>query len=199
MYNLSMRVVLRELAKRRGFTATAVAILALGVGVNSTVFSVVKAVLLRPIPWENPERLVNLLEVNFKQGGYLTSASKANYKDWREQCQTLDRMAAFRAVNYNISNRGTPASEPERVSGMSVSAEFFPLIGVRPALGRGFLRAEEQPGRSHVVLLSHGLWQRRYGADPAIVGRAVTVEGESYAVVGVLPEFPMFQVLNRTV
>jgi putative ABC transport system permease protein len=199
MYNLSMRVVLRELAKRRGFTATAVAILALGVGVNSTVLSVVKAVLLRPIPWENPERLVNLLEVNFKQGGYLTSASKANYKDWREQCQTLDRMAAFRAVNYNISNRGTPASEPERVSGMSVSAEFFPLIGVRPALGRGFLRAEEQPGRSHVVLLSHGLWQRRYGADPAIVGRAVTVEGESYAVVGVLPEFPMFQVLNRTV
>jgi putative ABC transport system permease protein len=137
-----------------------------------------------------------LSEVNPKQGGYLTGASKANYKDWREQSQVLDRMAAFRAVHFNLADAG---AEPERVPGMSVSAEFFPLIGVKPALGRTFLREDEQPGRDHVALLSHGLWRRRYGSDAAIVGRAITVEGESYAVIGVLSDFPMFRVLNRTV
>jgi putative ABC transport system permease protein len=184
------------LAASPGFTATVVAILALGIGANSTMFSVLSAVVLRPIPWENPERLVNLLEVNLKQGGYLTSASKANYKDWREQTRGLERMAAFRAVHYNLADIG---AEPERVPGMSVSAEFFPLIGVQPALGRNFRPEEEQPGRGHVVLLTQGLWRRRYGADPAIVGRAITVDWESYGVIGVLPDFPMFRILNRTV
>jgi putative ABC transport system permease protein len=171
-----LRAALRPLAATPGFTLTVVAILALGIGANSTMFSVVNAVLLRPIPWENPERLVNLLEVNAKQGGYLTAASKANYKDWREQSRVLEHMAAFRAVHYNLADAH---AEPERVPGMSVSAEFFPLIGVKPALGRDFLPQDEQPGRDHVVLLTNGLWRRRYGADPAIAGRTITVEGES--------------------
>ncbi len=194
-----LRDAIRSLAANPGFSLTVVAILALGIGANSTKFSVVNAVVLRPIPWENPEPLVNLLEINPKQGGYLTSASKANYKDWREQSRTLERMAAFRAVHYNIATMPETGAEPERVPGMSVSAEFFPLIGVKPMLGRSFLREEEQPGRDQVVLLSHGLWRRRYGADPAIVGRIVTVEGESYTLAGVLPDFPMFRILNRAI
>ena len=191
-----LRDAVRSLAANPGFTATVVAILALGIGANTTMFSVVNAVVLRPIPWENPERLVNLLEVNAKQDGYLTAASKANYKDWREQRRLLERMAAFRAMHYNLADTG---AEPERVPGMSVSAEFFPLIGVKPALGRTFLLEEEQPGRDHVVLLSNGLWRRRYGADPAIVGRTITVEGELYTVAGVLPDFPMFRILNHAI
>ena len=191
-----LRDAFRSLAANPGFTATVVVILALGIGANGTMLSVVSAVVLRPIPWQNSKRLVMLSEVNPKQGGYLTGASKANYKDWREQSQVLDRMAAFRAVHFNLADAG---AEPERVPGMSVSAEFFPLIGVKPALGRTFLGEDEQPGRDHVALLSHGLWRRRYGSDAAIVGRAITVEGESYAVIGVLSDFPMFRVLNRTV
>jgi putative ABC transport system permease protein len=191
-----LRDAFRSLGANPGFTATVVVILALGIGANGTMLSVVSAVVLRPIPWQNSKRLVMLSEVNPKQGGYLTGASKANYKDWREQSQVLDRMAAFRAVHFNLADAG---AEPERVPGMSVSAEFFPLIGVKPALGRTFLREDEQPGRDHVALLSHGLWRRRYGSDAAIVGRAITVEGESYAVIGVLSDFPMFRVLNRTV
>ena len=191
-----LRDAVRSLTANPGFTVTAVAVLALGIGANSTMFSVVNAVVLRPVPWEHTERLVNLLEVNPKQGGYLTAASTANYKDWREQSRLLERMAAFRAVHYNLADIH---AEPERVPGMSVSAEFFPLIGVKPALGRNLLREEEQVGRDHVVLLSHGFWLRRYGADPAVVGRTITVEGEPYTVAGVLPDFSIFRILNRPI
>jgi putative ABC transport system permease protein len=191
-----MRASVRSLCASPGFTITVVAILALGIGANSTLFSILNAVVLRPIPWEHPESLVNLLEVNAKQGGYLTGASKANYKDWREQSRLLERVSAFRAVHYNLSDAN---AEPERVPGMSVSADFFPLVGVKPILGRSFLREEEQPSRDHVVLLSNGLWRRRYAADSAVTGRAITIEGESYVVVGVLPDFPMFRILNHAI
>jgi hypothetical protein len=191
-----LRDAVRALCANPGFTVTVVAILALGIGANTTMFSVLNAVVLKPIPWEHPESLVNLLEVNPKQGGYPTAASKANYKDWRERSQLLERMAAFRAVHYNLADAH---AEPERVPGMSVSADFFPLIGVKPTLGRSFLRDEEQPGRDHVVLLSNELWRRRYAADSAITGRAIVVEGESYTVVGVLPDFPMFRILNHAI
>jgi hypothetical protein len=192
-----LRDAARSLAANPAFTVTVVAILALGIGANSTMFSVLNAVVLRPIPWENPERLVNLLEVNARQGdsGINNNPSTANYKDWREQNQVFERMAAFRYVFFNVADS---RAEPERVPGMRVSAEFFPLIGVKPALGRNFLPEEEQPGADHVVLLSNGCWRRRYGADPAIVGRNIIVEGEPYAVIGVLPDFPMFRVGNRT-
>jgi len=193
-----LRDAVRSLAANSGFTVTVVLILALGIGANSTMFSVVNAALLRPIPWENPERLVMLSEFNAKQGGddFNNNPSTANYKDWREQNQVFERMAAFRFVYFNLADT---RAEPERVPGMRVSAEFFPLIGVKPALGRDFLPEEEEPGRDRVVLLSNGCWRRRYGADPAIVGRGIAIEGESYAVIGVLPDFPMFRVLNRAI
>jgi|HubBroStandDraft_1064217.scaffolds.fasta_scaffold00079_41 putative ABC transport system permease protein len=189
-----MRDAVRSLAANPGFTVTVVAILALGIGANSTMFSVLNAVVLRPIPWENPERLVDLSEVNPRQGGYEMAPSTANYNDWRLQSRVLECMAAFRFVHFNLADTH---ADPERVPGMRVSAEFFPLIGVKAALGRTFLTEDEQPGRDHVVLLSRGFWRRRYGADPGIVGRTVMLEGESYTVAGVLQEFPMFRVLNR--
>ena len=141
-----LRDSVRSLRANPGFTLTVVAILALGIGANTTMFSVLNAVVLRPIPWEQPQSLVDLLEVNAKQGGYPTAASKANFKDWREQSRLLERVAAFRAVYYNLADA---RAEPERVPGMSVSADFFPLIGVKPFLGRSFAREEEQPGRGH--------------------------------------------------
>ena len=138
------------LAANPGFTLTVVAVLALGIGANTTMFSVVNAVLLRPIPWENPDRLVLLREVNRKQEGDFINPSTANYFDWREQNHVFERMACFRFVYLNLSDK---RSEPERVQGFRVSAEFFPLIGIKPALGRTFAAEDEQPGRDHVVLL----------------------------------------------
>ena len=179
-----------------GFTAVAVLTLALGIGANTTMFSVVNAILLRPIPWENPDRLVLLREVSCKQGGDFINPSTANYYDWREQNHVFERMAHFRFVYFNLSD---DRKEPQRVQGFRVSAEFLPLIGVRPALGRSFTAEDEQPGHDRVVLLSNGFWRRRYGADPAIVGKAITVEGESYTVAGVLPAFTMFRVLDREI
>src|ERR1700690_1552761 len=130
------------LAANPGFTLTVVAVLALGIGANTTIFSVVNAILLRPIPWENPDRLVLLREVNRRQGD-LINPSTANYFDWREQNHVFERMAYFRFVYLNLSD---DRSEPERVQGFRVSADFFPLIGVKPALGRSFAAEDEQLG-----------------------------------------------------
>src|SRR5580704_9272530 len=132
------------LAANPGFTLTVVAVLALGIGANTTMFSVVNAILLRPIPWENPDRLVLLREVNRKQGGDFTNPSTANYCDWREQNHVFERLAHFRFVYFNLSDN---QREPERVQGFRVSADFFPLIGIKPAFGRTFGAEDEQPGR----------------------------------------------------
>src|SRR5216683_1866394 len=190
-----LRHGLRLAVRDPGFTAVVVT-LGLGIGANTAMFSVVNAVLLRPIPWENPDRLVLLRETNRKQGGDFMNPSTANYFDWREQNHVFERMAHFRFVYFNLSDN---RREPERVQGFRVSAEFFSLIGVKPALGRSFAAEDEQPGHDRVVLLSNGFWRRRYSADPAIVGRTITVEGESYTVAGVLPAFTMFRVLDREI
>jgi putative ABC transport system permease protein len=179
-----------------GFTLTVVSMLALGIGATATMFSVADAVLLRPIPWENPDRIVLLREINPKQGGDFINPSTANYFDWREQNHVFERMACFRFVYLNLSDNRT---EPERVQGFRVSAEFFPLIGVKPALGHSFSAEDELPGRDHIVLLSNGFWQRHYNGDPVIVGTTITVEGEPHTIVGVLPDFTMFRVLDREI
>src|SRR6266852_6429005 len=191
-----LRYALHTAARNPGFTLLAVLTLGLGIAANTTMFSVVNAVLLRPMPWENPDQLVLLREVNRKQGGDFINPSTANYFDWREQNHVFERMAHFRFVYFNLSDN---RREPERVQGFRVSAEFFQLIGVKPTLGRSFAAEDEQPGRDRVVLLSNGFWRRRYGADPAIVGRTITVEGESCTVAGVLPDFTMFRVLDREI
>src|SRR5262245_57731411 len=146
-----VRLALRTLGKEPRFTIVALATLALGIGANTVVFSVVNAILLRPIPWENPDRLVLVREVNRKQAGDFINPSSGNYFDWREQNHVFERMAHFRFVYLNLSD---DRSEPQRVQGFRVSADFFPVIGVKPAFGRSFAPEDEQLGRERVVLLS---------------------------------------------
>ncbi len=174
-----LRYGARMLRKSPGFTAVALLTLALGVGANTAIFSVVNAVLLRPLPYKDPERLVRLSEYHEKAPGM--SVSYPNYLDWREQQTSFELMAATRPGAYNLSGEG----EPERLAGSHISPEFFKVLGVEPALGRSFTEEENRPGAGRVAVISHGLWQRRFGSDPNILGRALTLNGEPYTIVGV--------------
>lgn len=169
-------------------------VLALGIGTNSALFSVVNAVLLRPVPWKDPERIVSVWETNLTTGENRNLVSSANYLEWRDQTSVFESVAGWRFLYLNLTGRG----DAERVQGLTVSPAYFPLLGVKAALGRTFVPEEEQPGHEKVVVLSHGLWQRRFGSDPNVVGQQITIEGDSYTVVGVLPaDFHTFRVLNR--
>ena len=191
--NLDSMWHVRGLTRRPAFTLMAITVLAVGIGVNAVMFSITSSVLLHPVPWKQPDRLVLIQEAQ-RDSGDVLNPSTANYADLRDRNDVFDRMAASRFVYFNLSDSG---AEPERVQDLRVTGEFFRLIGVEPVLGRLFLPAEEQPGGDHVVLLANGFWRRRYASDPAIVGRTIVLEGESCEVVGVLPQFPMFQVLSR--
>jgi putative ABC transport system permease protein len=173
------RFAARMLWKSPGVTAVAVAALALGVGANTAVFSVVNAALLRPLPYHEPERLVRISEDHEKVPGM--SVSYPDFLDWHEQQTSFELMAAVQSGSYNLSGEG----EPERLAGRNVSPEFFKVLGVEPALGRSFNEEENRPGVGRVAVISHGLWQRRFGSDPGILGRALTLNGEPYTVVGV--------------
>jgi putative ABC transport system permease protein len=186
-----LRYGARVLWKSPTFTLVAVVALALGIGANSAIFSVVNAVLLRPLPYAEPERLVMVWEENAKAGYPRDTPSAGNFIDWREQSQVFEGMAALAEQSFNL----TGAGEPERIAGQRVSAGLFPLLGVEPQSGRALLPEEDQPGRDRVVVLSHGLWQRRFGSDPSLVGRSISLNGESYAVAGVMP--PGFQFPDR--
>jgi len=184
-----LRYAARLQRKNPGFTIVAVIALALGIGANTAIFSVVNTVLLRPLPYKDPERLVMVWEDATKQGYPRDTPAAANFVDWRDQNQVFEGMAAIYDTSFNL----TGAGDPERLEGRSVSANLFPLLGVEPQLGRVFTAAEDQPGAQHVVLLSYALWQRRFGGDQGIVGQSLTLNGESYVVVGVMParfQFP---------
>ena len=184
-----LRYALRMLLKNPGFTIVAVIALALGIGANTAIFSVVNTVLLRPLPYKDPERLVMVWEDASKHGYPRDTPAAANFVDWRDQNQVFEGMAAVADESFNL----TGAGDPERLEGRRVSANIFPLLGVEPEIGRVFTAAEDQPGSQRVVLLSYGLWQRRFGGDSSIVGKPLTLNGESHTVVGVLParfQFP---------
>ena len=184
-----LRYALRMLLKNPGFTIVAIIALALGIGANTAIFSVVNTVLLRPLPYRDPERLVMVWEDASKHGYPRDTPAVANYVDWRDQNQVFEGMAAIADESFNL----TGAGDPERLEGRSVSANLFPMLGVEPQLGRVFSATEDQPGSQRVVLLSYGFWQRRFGGDPGIIGKALTLNGESYTVVGVMParfQFP---------
>ena len=188
-----LRYSTRTLLKHPGFVFTITLILALGIGANSAIFSVVSAVLLRPLPYEDPDRIVMIWETNVNRGLDRSIVSPANFLDWRDRNHSFEQIAAWRFWFYNLS--GT--SEPERIHGVRASASFFPLLGVKPTLGRNFLPEEEQVGHDRVVILSHGLWQRRFGGNPDIIGQPVRIDGEPFTVVGVLPSsFRFIRVLN---
>jgi putative ABC transport system permease protein len=180
-----LRFAFRQLLKNPGFTAIAVLTLALGIGANTAMFSVVNAVLLRPLPFQDPEKLITLWERNDKQGYNQNLVAPANFADWKAQNQSFEQIAIFetsRGLNL------TGAEEPVRVIGFKVSANLFSLLGVSPLHGRGFLPEEETPGRDRTVVLSHGLWQRRFGGHEGVIGQAISLDGESYTIVGIMPK-----------
>ena len=177
------------LLKSPGFTAVAVLTLALGIGANSAIFSVIDAVLLRPLPYEEPGRLVmvwgKLAGIGLPRDQ--NAVSPPEFADFQAMNQVFEHIAAFTNASFNLTVEGGP----ERVEGASVSASLFPLLGVQPVLGRSFRPEEDQPGRDNVVLLSHGAWQRRFGSDPTLIGKTLTLSGRVCSVIGILP--PNFQ------
>ena len=172
---------IRNLLKRPGFTLVAVVTLALGIGANTAIFSVVNTVLLRPLPYEKADRLVVLLET---VSGHAISTSYPNFIDWRTQNTVFENVAALRPQeSFNL----TGAGESERLQGRLVSANFLTTLGVKPIRGRDFLAEEDRPGATPAVLLSHGLWQRRFGADENIIGKQLTLNSQNFTVVGITP------------
>jgi putative ABC transport system permease protein len=177
-----LRYGARMLLKNPGFTAVAVVTLALGIGANAAIFSVVNATLLRPLPFDDPDSLIMIRGTKLPQFPEF-SVSPGNFLDWKKQNTVFVRLVAMQDASFNLIG----VSDPERLRGMRVTDGFFAMLGARPQMGRDFLPEEDQPGRANVVILSHGLWQRRFGADPNIVNRAITFSGGSYTVVGVMP------------
>ena len=177
-----VRCGLRMLRKNAGFAVVAVLTLALGVGANTAIFSVIHAVLLSPLPYEDPDRIVFVLESNPSKGFSEFSASPPNYMDWRNSTSSFEAMASFSAGSLNY----TSGAEPERLEGARVASPFFSVFGAKPALGRTFLAEDDVVGTAGVVVLSFGLWTRHFGGDPQIIGKSLTLDGQPYRVVGVM-------------
>ncbi len=185
-----LRYAVRMLLNKPGFTIIAVLALALGIGANTAIFSVVNAVLLRPLPYRQPDRLVMLWQ---KLGGATAypqiPCSAPDYLDYRDQTQTLENVAAFENANFTLTTR----TGSERVSGSLVSSNLFPLLGISPLRGRVFTAAEDQFGHDNVIVLSYGAWQRRFGSDPDMLGKTLVLDQKPNQVIGVMPkefEFP---------
>ena len=177
---LDVRFGVRTLFKNPGFAAVAILTVALGTGATSTIFSFVYAVVLRPLPYHAPERLLSVVE---HRNGRDMGLTAPDYLDWRANAQSLEQLAATTGATVNLTGRG----EPERVVAARVSANYFETLGVAPAFGRGFLWTDEPHGAPRVVVLGDGLWRRRLGADPRIVGQTIAINGEPHTVVGIMP------------
>jgi putative ABC transport system permease protein len=178
-----LRYGIRMLARNPGFSVVAVLTLALGIGANTTMFTVVNGVLLKPLPYPEPDRLLMLWETQLA-GNSLGTVAPANFYDWREQTHSFAKMAALDPYPDFILNG---YGEPQRLAGAAVSADFFSLLGVRMALGRDFLSKEDQPGQSQVVVLSYPIWQRQFGGRADIIGKQLDLNNTGYIVIGVLP------------
>ena len=181
---------LRGARRHHGFTLVAVLTLTLGIGANTAVFTVVDNFLFRPPPFEHVERLVSIRDVNPAQGWMVednVAASPGNFLDWREQGRSFDHLVAWRNWFYSVAGPEGRNPIPEQIRGVRISPSFFAMLGVQAAHGRTFLPEEEVPGRDRVVILSDGLWRRRYGGDPTIVGETLLMDGRPFTVVGVLP------------
>ena len=183
----NLRYAIRILAKQPLFTAIVVLTFALGIGANTAVFSVLNAVLLRPLPFHDPQNLVALGEFDIREtkdpGTQMESISYLDYVDWRDQSKVFEHVAVY--TNQSVSTL-TDGNQATHVQGESVSADLFPLLGVQPFLGRVFLAKEDEPG-NHVVILSFDLWQRQFGGNRAIIGKTITLDGKPFQVIGVMP------------
>jgi putative ABC transport system permease protein len=185
-----LKFAVRMLRKAPGFAVVAVLTLALGIGANTAIFSVVNAVLLRPLPFKNSSQIVVMSETNTRVGD--VSVSYLDFLDWRQQSRTFTQMAAIHNKGFNLSG----VAQPENIGGYAVSPNFLSLLGVQPILGRDLLPSEEKQGTNPVVLLSYQLWQSHLGGDPGVLGRSISLDGRSFTIVGVLP--PSFHFLDRT-
>jgi predicted permease len=185
-----LRFGVRMLRQNLGFTAIAVLTLALGIGANTAVFSVVYAVLLQPLPYKDPSRLIVLNETTPKVGD--VSVSYPNFLDWRAGNHAFSQMAAVHGVGFNLAG----VAQPESISGEAVSPNFLSMMGLRPFLGRDFDASEEKSGTAPVLLLSYHLWQSHLGGDPNVVGKTIALDGRAFAIVGVLP--PNYRSLDKT-
>ena len=177
-----IRFALRQLIKSPGFTTVAIITLALGIGACTAIFSVVNGVLLRPLTYAEPDRLVLLRENQLPQYPEF-SVAPPNFLDWQKLTKSFTALAAYRGQSYNLTGEG----DPLRLVGSRVSASYFSVFGVAPQLGRDFLPEEDSPGRGRVVILSHGLWQRQFGGTTDVIGRTVQLNGEPHTIVGVMP------------
>jgi len=186
-----IRFGFRTLLRSPATSVVALLTLALGIGANTALFSVVNGVLLEPLPYPEPDELVAVMESNPGRGFDQFYAAPPNFDDWRRQNQAFSALAAAAQRPFNL----TGGERPESVRGTQVTPEFFRVVEVQPALGRGFLPEDGRPGAPKVVVLSHGLWQRRFGSDPGILDRQIPIDGESYTVVGIMP--PGFSLPSR--
>ena len=181
----NLKLALRQLRRSPGFTSVAIVIMALGIGANTAIFSVVHAVLLEPLPFRDPQRLVQIWHVPPQSsfpGMTRFAVSAANFLDWQKENHVFEEMALISGAGFDITGDG----KPESIRAGSVSANFFPVLGVQPLHGRVFLAQEDQPGKNHEVILTYKLWQSRYASDPNVVGRTLNLDGTPYLIVGVM-------------
>lgn len=183
---------LRMLCKNPGFASTAMLTLALGIGANTAIFSVVNTVLLRPLPYKEPGRLVTVSGNNRARGFDTDQVSALDFADWRSQNHVFEGMAASTDAQYTLTGDG----EPELITAYAFSADYFHVLGTAPLLGRTFLPEEEEPGKNHVAVLSYSFWEKHFGGDRDLVGRDILLDGAPYTVVGVMPSG--FQYPSRT-
>src|SRR5262245_16517942 len=179
-----LRYGARMMLKNPGFTLVAVITLALGIGMNTAIFSVVYSVLMRPLPYGAPEKLMAVYSMRPQLNSFRGEVSAPDFVDWRAQNRVFDAMSAYAFNTYTL----TGSDLPERFIGLRVSATFFQTLGVKPQLGRAFRPEEEEAGHNRVAVVSYGLWERRFGADPDLPGKTVSLNGENYTVVGVTPK-----------
>jgi predicted permease len=177
-----IRYALRSLARSRGYTAMAIAVLALGIGATSAIFSFVDGVLLKPLPYREPERLVQVWEMNPE--GFRNYVSALNFQDWQRQHRVFEGIAAYSTAPATLST----GTEPVQLYASRVSASYFDVFGGRAALGRTFVAGDDSEGRDDIVVLSHRAWRTRFGSDPSVIGRVITFDREPCTIVGVLPE-----------
>ena len=176
-----VRYGIRTLLKSPGFTIVAVIALALGIGANTAMFGIVNAVLLRPIPYPEPDRLLQLYSQRTRlQPG---SVSYPNFLDWQRRSRSFQEMAAYRTDNFNLTGQ----ANPERLRGAMASARLFAMLGMRPIVGRTFTDEEDRRGAAPVAVVTSTLWKTRFGGDPAVVGSRITLNGSAYTITGVVP------------
>jgi predicted permease len=177
----------RSLRRSPGFALVSIGVIALGIGVNAALFTVVRSVLLKPLPFTDPQRLVRLYEDTFDHRFAYNSSAAGIFAEWRKQSHSFSSLAISRYTSYNLS--GTGEQLPEKVEGAMFSASLLPVLGVQPAMGRNFTAAEDSPASNGTVLLSWNLWKRRFAGSPSILGQSILLDGRAYSVIGVMPSW----------